>query len=109
VRWSRRSTPELLMALDTLIDSTHQILLKNREVTAVKRRRLLYNSKHSLRIVRVLAARFNANTIVNLKRCSNRDELPWEHERGSGTRGIMRRNWKRYVREKQAEKNMKLF
>jgi len=108
MKWSRRTNQELVMALDTMLDSITQTLLRNKEIRPGKRTKIYYKARHSLAIVRVLIARFNADTIINLKRCMNKDELPWEHKRGSGTRGIMRRNWKAYVRRRNIRFNRKL-
>jgi len=92
VRWSKRSTPELLMALDTLTDSTLQILIRNEDIPAGKRSRIYFNTKHALAITRTLIRRLNADKVVNLRRAAG------------GNPPLSRRNWRRYKREKRVEK-----
>jgi len=96
VKWSSRSTAELLMALDTLTDSTLQTLIRNEEISSGKRSKIYFNTKHALSIIRVLLKRFNANKISNLTRIYIRES------------GITRRNWRKYKREKEAERNARI-
>jgi len=96
VKWSSRSTAELLMALDTLTDSTLQTLIRNEEIPSGKRSRIYFNTKHALSIIRVLLRRFNAGKITNLTRIYIRES------------GITRRNWRKYRRKRELEKNAKI-
>jgi len=100
VNLARRSTRELIVALDVLLDSVSQTLIRAKKVTPGKHTRLCYQTRTALRIVRVLMARFNADRILTMRRCMNRDELPWEHRRGGGTRGLSRRNWAAFRRRR---------
>jgi hypothetical protein len=100
----RRTNAELLLALDTLLDSASQILMRNPSLTEEKRKLVAWKLRRALAATRVLMARFGADKQVNLKRCCNKDELPWECPRGSGARSIIRKNWKAYVRQRQLRK-----
>ena len=105
---STRTDKELYMALDTLLDGASQILLyRNKrgiELDHRTRLRLEYKLRYALKIVRILIARHKADTIINLKRCMNKDELPWEHKRGSGTRALVRRNYRKYKKLSEYKK-----
>jgi len=91
------SENELILVVDCALDSVTQQLRFKDKVNLVKIERQLHYALKALR--RLTETRYGPIALrqYTLKRCKNKDELPW-----NGPRSKARSDWYRYKRERKA-------
>jgi len=87
------SLPDYLLAMDVILDSLSQKLRKKDPILARQLRRALGLTRQQMHKI--------PQVNYTIKRCMNRDELPW-----NGPRSIARRNRRSYWRRRRHEREI---